>query len=67
MDQARLQAAQESIEQGQLAYAEQILEDCSTDSPDHEKTLKMLTKVRNTHYQFAKARQEDQSPEEQVY
>ncbi len=71
MDEVRLQAAQESIDNGQLEYAERILQKCIQTSPEGSQTTdqaqQMLAEVHTAHQQFARARQNDQQLEEQVY
>ena len=67
LDAVRLQAAQESIERGQLAYAEQVLKTCAESDIHGQQARQMLAQVQLANRQFAKARQEQQSDEEQVY
>ena len=67
MDKARIQAAQESLEQGNVAYAQLVLEDCleSNSSISHDAQL-MLAQIRTTQEQFAK-NQDENIDSEQAY
>ena len=73
MDEVRLQAAREGIEQGRLTYAEQVLKKCIQNSPEGSQTTEeaqqMLTEIQTAHQQFAiaRARQAGQQLEEQIY
>lgn len=71
MDQARLEAARTSIDQGNLAYAERVLRTCARDAAADtlyiDRANRMLAEVQTAHRQFAKARQENQDPQDQVY
>lgn len=71
MGQVRLDAAQESMDQGDLVYAEQILkesdQETSLDSQHAEQAQRMLAEIRTVHHRFAKARQTDQELEGQIY
>lgn len=71
MDQARLEAARTSIDQGNLAYAERVLRTCARDaaasSRDINRANRMLAEVQTAHRHFAKARQDNQDPQDQVY
>jgi len=48
IDQARLEAARQSIEQGKLTYAQKILEDISGDSTALDNARQMLAQMETT-------------------
>jgi Tfp pilus assembly protein PilF len=67
MDKARLQAAHESVEQGNLAYAQKVLEDCvESNSSVSADAQVMLAQIQNDRQQYAKNQQED-TENEQAY
>ena len=70
MDQARVQAAQQSLEDGRLAYAERILEGRQSSDMKASMTNEILlleTRIQNENEQFAKAGTEIKSIEEMIY
>ena len=48
IDQARLEAARQSIEQGKLTYAQKVLEDVSCDSTVADNARQMLAQLQTT-------------------
>ena len=57
MEQARIEAAQESIDQGRLAYAKRILEDMVKSNSDFaDQARQLLELVESLNQQFAAAR-----------
>jgi Tfp pilus assembly protein PilF len=56
IDQARLEAAQMSIEKGQLTYAQKILEDVSDTSVVAEDARQILAQLQVANVQLAQAR-----------
>ena len=70
MDQAKLEAAQQSLEQGQLAYAEKILDECENSSPESplaSEVQQIRERVQHESNQYAKAGSEIKSIEEMIY
>ncbi len=56
LEQARIEAAQAGIEQGRLAYARHILEDCiESESSCAEQAAVMLDQLQQTEQRFAQA------------
>lgn len=56
IDQARLEAAQASIEHGQLAYAQKVLEDVKSDSDCADDARQMLSELKFASTQLALVR-----------
>ena len=70
MDQAKLEAAQQSLEQGQLAYAERILDECESSDPESplaNEVQQIRARVQHESNQYAKAGTEIKSIEEMIY
>lgn len=71
VDKVRLKAARRCIEEGNLSYAERVLNRCIQDSPSgsfaSDRAQRMLQEVHNASQQFAAASQPDQQLQEQVY
>ena len=70
MDKARVQAAQQSLEEGRLAYAERILEGRQSSdmkAPLADEILLLETRIHNENEQFAKAGATTKSIEEMIY
>ena len=70
MDQARLEAAQQSLDEGRLAYAGRILEGRQSSdmkAPMKKEVLLLETRIQNENEQFAKVGKEIKSIEEMIY
>lgn len=70
MDKARVQAAQQSLEEGRLAYAERILEGHQSSdmkAPMTDEVLLLEARIHNENEQFAKAGSAIKSIEEMIY
>jgi len=71
MDKARIQAAQQSFEEGRLVYAERILEDCQRcsdpQSPLSRQAQQILAKVHYENEQYAKAGHHITSIDDMIY
>jgi len=70
MDQARLEAAQQSLEQGRLAYAERILKECKHTDPESPLAVEaqqIRKRVQHESSQYAKAGEKIKSIEEMIY
>ena len=71
MDQARLKAAEQSLDQGQLVYARRILRECDQcsdpKSPLAAQMQQILTEIQTEHARYAKAGREVKSLEEIAY
>ena len=70
MDQARVQAAQQSLEEGRLAYAERILErrqSSGMKAPMTDEVLLLEARIHNEKEKFAKAGAMIKSIEEMIY
>lgn len=69
INQARMDAAKESIAKGELAFAELALQDCSDSSVHGQQARQMLAEVQTAqtlNQQIAKARQQ-QDLEDQIH
>lgn len=65
LNQARLMAAQKSMDEGNLAYAQRLLEPCTgADAAISEQATVMMAKIDTARQQFAKARQLQELAEE---
>lgn len=71
LDQAKLESAQQSIENGQWAYAERVLKDCSActnpESPLSGQAQQILAKIQTVNALYAKTENNPASDEEMVY
>lgn len=70
MNQARLQAAQNSLQQGQLELAERLMEEHQATGPKaavNEQARQVEAEIQHERKQFAKAGIEVKSIEEMVY
>ncbi|MBL7214122.1 MAG: hypothetical protein ISS71_00425 [Phycisphaerae bacterium] len=71
MDQARLQAAQQGLQEGRLVYAQRILKECDQcsdpKSPLAEQMEQILAKIQSEHNHYAKAGQEIAGIEDMTY
>ena len=70
MDHARLEAAQQSLEEGRLVYAERVLEgrqSCDLKASTENEILELEARIQTESEQFAKADKEIKSIEEMIY
>jgi len=71
MDQARLAAAQQSIEDGRLAYAERILSECGQNSDPASDVARQVEQLRSRiqtqRQQYAKADDETVNHDQMTY
>lgn len=70
MNQARLEAAQQSLEEGRLVYAERILkgrQSSGLKAPLENKALQLEARIQNENEQYAKAGTAIKSIEEMIY
>lgn len=71
MDQARLQAAQESFEDGQLTYAQRILRECNRCSdpkyPLAGQVQELMGRIEDEQKRYAIAGNQTEDPEEMAY
>lgn len=71
MNEAKLQAAQQGLQEGRLMYAQRILKDCQSqvepDSRYAEQVSQMLAQIQTENNRYAKAGQEVTSIEEMAY
>jgi hypothetical protein len=71
MDQARLQAAQQSLEEGRLTYAQHVLDGCEQCADPASDLAGQVEQLRARIYaeqnRYAKADNEAETPEEMTY